>query len=557
MRILVVQTTRMGDVIQTSPLIQQIRNKHPEAHITLMVRRMGKAVAERHPAVNEVIEYDEDEMFLDLRSGDSDRLMNAFAIADARIRRLRDAQYDLAYNVTHSLASAMLLKLAEIPQVIGAHCSDDWQFVLRGAWTTYFFTSVFSREYNDLNLCDIFRLFASDAPPCLKLIFESSEADLTFAHQVFKQNGIQEDDFVACMQLGASEAGKRWPEAHFARLAQLLRAQYGAKILLLGIAEEAPLGEVFERYAPGLGIPLYGKTTLAQAAALLRRADVLVTNDTGTMHLGAAADCPIVLVSVGSVHYRETGPYGEGHCAIETRRQTLGRSELAPDDLRAQIQPEQVLRAVETALALRRGGAIPDWQENDEFAAVELHVTRFAPDGCLQFYPLIRRPLTERDFMRIAYRAMWLDHLGGKHDTHKERDSIRAILACYDWPPENTVKDWRKRIGGAFVELAAIAQRGVKQTDLLLNALRDNDTGRAKRLVAELMALDDESRIFGEINPACRPLILIARFERDNLEGADATVLAQSTRDIYRACYARARMLEQKIRLIADLGGAP
>ncbi len=553
MRILVVQTTRMGDVIQTSPLVQQIRDKHPEAHISLMVRRMGKAVAERHPAVNEVIEYDEDEMFLHLRSGDSDRLLKAYALADARIRRLRDAGFDLAYNVTNSIASAMLLKLAGIPKVIGAHLSDDWQFLLRGPWTTYFFTSVFSREYNDLNLCDIFRLFEADAPPCRRLVFKSDKDDLDFANNVFDQCGIREGDFVACMQLGASEAGKRWPEAHFARLAQLLLAQYGAKILLLGVAEEAPLGEVFAHHAPGLGIPLYGKTTIAQAVALLRRANVLITNDTGTMHLAAAADCPIVLVSVGSVHYRETGPYGEGHCALEMRRYTLGQAAPATGDAQEQIQPEHALRAVETVIAARRGEALPLWSESAEFANLDAHITRFAPDGCLRFYPLIRRMLSERDFMRIAYRAMWLDHLGDGRDARREHESIRAILDCYDMPPAETLREWRKRLGGAFRELAAIAQRGVRQTEALLEALRRGETGRAKRLVAELMALDEEARIFGEINAACRPLVLIARFERDNLEGMDPTVLARSTRDIYRACYARTRMVEEKIQVIAGM----
>ena len=109
MRILVNQTTRMGDMLQTSPLIQEIRDKWPEAHIAAMVRGMGKIIGERHPAVDEVIVYNEDDMFLDMRSRDSERYLAAYKSADTRIQALKDARYDIAFNVTHSIASAMLL----------------------------------------------------------------------------------------------------------------------------------------------------------------------------------------------------------------------------------------------------------------------------------------------------------------------------------------------------------------------------------------------------------------------------------------------------------------
>ncbi|HEO69755.1 MAG TPA: hypothetical protein ENN80_00710, partial [Candidatus Hydrogenedentes bacterium] len=151
MRVLVLQTTRMGDVLQTSPLIRGIRRNDPDAHIAVVVRRMGKAIVERNPDVDEVIVHDEDELFLDLRAQDSDRLLRAYETADRYVQLLRSKHFDCAYNCTHSLASAMLLKLAEIPEVVGAHLSEDWQYVLRGRWVSYFFTSVFHREYNDLN----------------------------------------------------------------------------------------------------------------------------------------------------------------------------------------------------------------------------------------------------------------------------------------------------------------------------------------------------------------------------------------------------------------------
>lgn len=556
MRILVVQTTRMGDVLQTSPLIHALRVRHPKAHIAVMVRRMGKTIAERHPDVNEVIVYDEDTLFLDLQSGDSDRLLRAYETAESRIASLKSGNFNIAYNVTHSIASAMLLKLAEIPEVVGAHLSDDWQFLLRGRWPAYFFTSVFSRDYNDLNLCDITGRFEASAAPSRELHLCLTDEDRTTAHQLLAVHGIGENDFVACLQLGASEENKRWTEQRFAELARLLADRFQARIVLVGIAEEAPLGESFQRHASVKALPLFGKTSIPQLAALLERANVLVTNDTGTMHIAAAAGCPVALVSVGHVHYRETGPYGAGHCAVEWRRESLGRSDVLADAAgnRDKITAEQALCAVELAVSGKENSGITQIEDSPDLADVDLYVTGFAPDGCLQFYPAICREMLERDFLRIAYRAMWIAYLGGQTNPELEKDCLLAMLRHFSGPDAATLAQWSVDSGSAFGELAAMAATGIELTNALVASLdRGGSLVQAKQQVAELMALDERARVFAEVHPPCRPLILMARFERDNLEGADPLRLARETRTIYDACRTRAMLVQEKLERTARL----
>ena len=120
MRILILQTTRMGDMLQTSPLIRMVRRKHPDAFIAAMVRGMGRIIGERHPDLDEVLLYDEDEMFRDMRSRDSARLLRAYERADAQIQAIRERHFDLAYNVTHSVASGMMLRMGGVKAIIGA-----------------------------------------------------------------------------------------------------------------------------------------------------------------------------------------------------------------------------------------------------------------------------------------------------------------------------------------------------------------------------------------------------------------------------------------------------
>jgi len=556
MRILILQTTRMGDMLQTSPLIRMVRLKHPDAFIAAMVRGMGRIIGERHPDLDEVLLYDEDEMFRDMRSRDSARLLRAYERADAQIQAIRERDFDLAYNVTHSVASGMMLRMAGVKEIIGADYTPEGQFLLRGRWPNYFFTSVFCRDYNDLNLCDITRSFAQDAPDCRELVFDVRDTDRAEAAAILAKHGIAPEDRVIAMQLGASERNKQWAPYRFAELARLLSEGMQAKIVLLGVPEEIPLGEEFEKHWPGSAAKLFGETSVPQAAAVLERADCLVTNDTGTMHIAAAVKCPVVLVSVGHVHYRETGPYGEGHIAIERRREKLGRSDIlaGTDEDREHITGAQALRCVETALAVRAGQPLPEWNGLADYDAAEVLVSRFAPDGFLQFYPLIRRAAREADWLRLAYRMMWIEHLNGLADPSTETASAQALLDSYEAAPFDAVDTWTRAHAEAFGTLHALALRGAAATEGLIATLKNNKPlALAKQQVAELPRIDEEARLFAELHPACRPLTTMARFERDNLEGADPLALAETTLEIYRACAERARLVALKLRRIQQI----
>ncbi|NIA14339.1 MAG: hypothetical protein GWP08_09670 [Nitrospiraceae bacterium] len=556
MRILVSQTTRMGDVLQTSPLIRAIRHTHPDAHIAILVRRMGRAVAERNPDINQIYVYDEDTMFLAMRAQDSNRLLKAYEAAEAYVQMLRDGHFDMAYNCTHSISSAMLLKLAGIPKVIGAHLSDDWEFVLRGPWTNYFFTSVFQRKYNDLNLCEITRRYIPEAPLSRELIFAVNDADRQYVRELLDTHGVAGGDFVVCFQLGASEDNKRWSEEHFATLAKMLVEGRKARVFLLGVKEESAFGEIFEQHAPGIAVHLFGETSLPQVAGLLERANLLVTNDTGTMHLATAVGCPIVLVSVGYVHFRETGPYGPGYCAIEWRRAEVGRADSVPGALaeRTRLRPEQVLRVVDLVLEVDRHAMAPQMPMDAEMANVDVYRTQFAPDGCLQWYPVLRRPMSRLDFTRAAYRAMWLDHLGVQRDPDVERESLALLLGHYAQENPDPVGDWCSDLTAIFEELTEMAERGAATSEELLHLIRlPGGARQAQPSVAAIMALDEEMRLFGELHEEAKPLVKIGQFERDNLEGYDPVSLAETTLQIYQDCLTRARLFLAKVARMAAI----
>jgi len=463
---------------------------------------------------------------------------------------LRARNFAVIYNCTHSISSAMLFKMVDCKEIIGAHLSDDWQFVLRGRWTNYFFTSVYQRLYSDINISDVFRNLMEDAPPVPGLRFAITDDDRNQAKEILAQHGVAPDDFLVCMQLGASDEPKRWPAGHFAGLARRLVDERHAKICLLGVEAEAPLGEAFEKQAPGIATHLFGKTNIPQVAAILERANLLVTNDTGTMHIAAAVQCPILLLSVGYVHFRETGPYGEGHLAVERRKDYLAPMNKtdAPREDRGAIQPAQIMGLIDLVLSPTSDGAPAFLPETAERAGLEVFQSRFAPDGFLEWYPVIRRPMTEVDLLRIAYRNTWIAHLCPAISPETLRKSIQHMTACFDASNLEEVDAWRTHWTHVFLELEQLARKGIEKTAQLEARLKQGKgMALAKEIVGELMRLDEDTRLFAELHEGCRPLITIARFQRDNLEGADPLQLAQTTLRIYEDLAERAALLRSHL----------
>lgn len=112
-------------------------------------------------------------------------------------------------------------------------------------------------------------------------------------------------------QPGARWENKRWPAGHFAALLRALAEKYPrAQFAVLGGKDDRPLGETIAQAAPPRCLNLCGQTTLPEMIEVVRRCDLLITNDTGPMHVAAALGRPLVAL-FGPTEPRRTGPYGQ------------------------------------------------------------------------------------------------------------------------------------------------------------------------------------------------------------------------------------------------------
>jgi lipopolysaccharide heptosyltransferase II len=113
------------------------------------------------------------------------------------------------------------------------------------------------------------------------------------------------------LQPGARWANKRWTAEHFAELVRLTAENFpAARFAILGDAEDQPPGEIICRAAPERCLNLCGETSLPEMIEWLRLCDLMVTNDTGPMHVAAALGKPLVAL-FGPTEPRRTGPYGQ------------------------------------------------------------------------------------------------------------------------------------------------------------------------------------------------------------------------------------------------------
>jgi heptosyltransferase-2 len=140
------------------------------------------------------------------------------------------------------------------------------------------------------------------------------EEDRRWAEQMLKDFGLGNGNPLIGMNPGATYGiAKCWYPGRFGELGKKLREKWKSNLLLFGKEEEKAIAE--ETIQQNGGIDLTGKTNLLQLAALLERCHLLVTNDTGTMHVAAAVGTPVVAL-FGSTDPSTTGPWGEGHVVI-------------------------------------------------------------------------------------------------------------------------------------------------------------------------------------------------------------------------------------------------
>jgi ADP-heptose:LPS heptosyltransferase len=136
-----------------------------------------------------------------------------------------------------------------------------------------------------------------------------------YAQNFFSSHGLDGKTVIA-LNPGATHAVNRWPVSRFAELADLMTDQLHAYPLIIGGPDDVLLADDIMARSRAKSISLAGKTTLLQLGAVLEKCDLLVSGDTGPLHMATAVGTRVVAL-FGAADPGRTGPVGKGHRVIQ------------------------------------------------------------------------------------------------------------------------------------------------------------------------------------------------------------------------------------------------
>ena len=330
-RILVIKPSSLGDIVHALPTVASLRRRFPSAKITWLVKREWAAVLEGNPDLNEVLALD-----LSLKGW------------LAAWRAVRAGRFDTVVDLQGLLRSALLGWISGAPIRIGFANSREG--------SPWFYTERVPVPSPSMHAVDRYLLTAQclGADPG-----EVKPSDFPLPHEtqaearvevLLAAAGIQAGATLVAMNPSARWETKRWPLESFVAVGDRLQQDGAARVVLIGGRDVRHTGKQVMRKMRTTPIDLMGQTTLKELIALLRRARLLVTNDSGPMHLAAAVGTPVIAL-FGPTDPTRTGPYGAGHTVLRSgvpcspcfSRRCTNAVEL---ECLTAIQPQQVMDAV-------------------------------------------------------------------------------------------------------------------------------------------------------------------------------------------------------------------
>lgn len=338
--VLVLQTSFLGDMVLTLPLIAEIRRRFPVKKLSLMCTPLGEELLQDHPAIDEIIVDDKKKQHRGWRG-----LQDQAAV-------LQQKQFTIALTPHKSARTAYLLYQAKIPQRIGFRQSKGW-FLFH------------HRAERDPSRHDVERNLSVLEPLGVRVEDCAREIELVPRPEIDNQVtqklrdlGVVDGTLAIGINSGSVWPTKRWWMEGFTEFIGLAHANLDCQVLLFGGPEDGDIVERLFHSCGGAAVNLAGKFSLRELPAAIGRCRVFVTNDSGPMHIAVARKVPTVAIFCATTPDQGFYPYSANAIVIEKQLACRPctshggrRCPLAHENCIRQIRPQTVLTAVEKLLA--------------------------------------------------------------------------------------------------------------------------------------------------------------------------------------------------------------
>ncbi|MGO9311519.1 MAG: lipopolysaccharide heptosyltransferase II [Syntrophobacteraceae bacterium] len=334
-KILVRSTNWIGDAVMTTPALGAIRAAFPSSEIVLAASPVISELMTPHPYCDRVIVYD--------KAGAHRGLRGLWGFC----RLIAGERFDLAILFQNAIEAAIMAKLAGIEMRAGYNTDARGILLTHGIRVTKEARRLHHTQYY-LNMLANLGIPAAGQ----KLRLQCTDEEKRWA-----QSMLGPGKWVAINPGAAYGSAKRWYPERFGQVADALAFELGYGSVLVGGRGEAGIGSEIESGMRSKPVNLIGVTSVRQLTSILASVDLVITNDSGPMHVAAAFDRPIVAL-FGPTDHSTTSPLcsrfllvrKETECAPCLKRQ-------CPTDHRcmAGISVTDVLDAAKTLLSLEQG----------------------------------------------------------------------------------------------------------------------------------------------------------------------------------------------------------
>jgi heptosyltransferase-2 len=335
LKIIVRMPNWIGDLVMATPILAELRKAYPKAHITAMCRTPVCELLKEDPQI--------DELFCFSRSRTFSRRSDRKDI----VEKIRKGNFDLGILLTQSFSSAWLFWEGRVKRRLG----------YRGHWRRFLLSNAlpYPENIQKQHLVETYKdllkpLSIPEGQARPKIYLKESELDS--ARTLLKQMGVANGERIVGINPGATYgSAKCWLPERFRAVTEELLQEPGLFIIYFGDEASAPLVKEICQNLPPRVINLAGVTSIRELAAVIKLCDVLLTNDSGPMHIAASLETPVVAL-FGSTNDTITGPYKTGHVIHKHVECSPCYNRKCPIDFRCmkKIEVDEVVKAIRDKL---------------------------------------------------------------------------------------------------------------------------------------------------------------------------------------------------------------
>ncbi len=311
-KILIIKPSALGDIVHALPVLNGLRDSFPDTKIDWFVRKEFVPLIDNHPWIDDLVIFDRKQM------GQWWKNRQAMGKFRELLKKLNSPNYDIVFDFQGLLRTGFFAKASGSKKRVGMTIAREM--------SPLFYNYKVEPPQESAHVLDYYfkmiEAVGAKRPERIEYGLKLDDDAVEYVDKLLSESGVGK--FAVLVSSSAQEY-KCWGVEKFARLGEMMSEKFGLQIVTVGTENEKSLtGKIAELSAVKVD-DLAGKTNIKQLMAVLAKADIIVSNDTGPGYIGAALGRASVFI-YGPTNPGRVAPYGKYDVAAAVNAYDRGRT---------------------------------------------------------------------------------------------------------------------------------------------------------------------------------------------------------------------------------------